>query len=298
MIARQFFLRLAALLFLAVRAVSCEEYALVLSGGGGKGAYEVGVWKALSEFGIAQKTTLISGTSVGGLNAALFACVTPSEAESIWLKEVPGRLQGDGSLISQAGLDSIIGEIGVEKIKTLSYPKVFVTAVRNDSLPKKLLKLVTSEIGSYSYRFLLNEEADSDEIRKKLLATSAFPLVMKPVKLSDGNYYSDGGQQHIGGDNTPVAPVEENAGRVGKAFVVYLKDVGSSSRHSALRRPSEGSPVDFIDIVPSVALGNFWEGTANFSEEKIASLIELGYSDTVALLRANDLNPVSSFWFR
>lgn len=49
--------------------------ALVLSGGGAKGAYQVGVWKAMTELGIAKDICVISGTSVGGINAALFASV-------------------------------------------------------------------------------------------------------------------------------------------------------------------------------------------------------------------------------
>ena len=47
-----------------------QKYGLVLAGGGGKGGYEIGVWKALKE----SKTLSIgavSGTSVGALNAAL-----------------------------------------------------------------------------------------------------------------------------------------------------------------------------------------------------------------------------------
>ena len=36
----------------------------VLSGGGAKGTYEIGVWQALQEVGIASNITAISGTSV------------------------------------------------------------------------------------------------------------------------------------------------------------------------------------------------------------------------------------------
>lgn len=43
---------------------------LVLSGGGGKGAYEIGIWKALDEYGVTPNIVAISGTSVGGLNSA------------------------------------------------------------------------------------------------------------------------------------------------------------------------------------------------------------------------------------
>ena len=39
-----------------------KEYALVLEGGGTKGAYQVGVWKALKELEI--KIKAISGTSI------------------------------------------------------------------------------------------------------------------------------------------------------------------------------------------------------------------------------------------
>jgi NTE family protein len=46
---------------------------LVFSGGGGKGAYEIGVWKAFKEYGIDKYVCAVSGTSVGALNAALFA---------------------------------------------------------------------------------------------------------------------------------------------------------------------------------------------------------------------------------
>ena len=47
-----------------------KEYGLVLAGGGTKGAYQVGVWKALQELKINIKA--ISGTSIGALNGALF----------------------------------------------------------------------------------------------------------------------------------------------------------------------------------------------------------------------------------
>ena len=48
-----------------------KEYGLVLEGGGAKGAYQIGAWKALKEAGIRIKG--IAGTSVGALNGALIA---------------------------------------------------------------------------------------------------------------------------------------------------------------------------------------------------------------------------------
>ena len=61
-----------------------EKLGLVLSGGGGKGAYEIGVWKYLKEIGLDKKISVISGTSVGGLNAALMGTEDYENAECIW----------------------------------------------------------------------------------------------------------------------------------------------------------------------------------------------------------------------
>lgn len=83
--------RLRVLAFaLLVAVLTCSAHAtpaaLVLAGGGAKGAYQVGVWKAMTELGISKDVQVISGTSVGGINAALFASVRdPRQIELLWL---------------------------------------------------------------------------------------------------------------------------------------------------------------------------------------------------------------------
>ena len=62
-----------------------KKVGLVLSGGGAKGAYEVGVWKALDIMGILPYIDGIYGTSVGALNAALLDTCGTWEAQNIWL---------------------------------------------------------------------------------------------------------------------------------------------------------------------------------------------------------------------
>ena len=57
---------------------------LAFVGGGGKGAYQIGVWKALVETGIADQVKAVAGTSVGGLNAALFAQGDLGRAIETW----------------------------------------------------------------------------------------------------------------------------------------------------------------------------------------------------------------------
>ena len=57
-------------------------YGLVLGGGGAKGAYQIGVWKALNELEI--EVGYVCGTSVGALNGAFFAQKEYDIAHQMW----------------------------------------------------------------------------------------------------------------------------------------------------------------------------------------------------------------------
>ena len=268
---------------------NCPKYGLVLSGGGGKGAYEVGVWKAFLEYGIAPKIRAVSGTSVGGLNSALFAIRPYDEIERIWLNIVPDKLTQNDALISQEGLNDILSSIPLVKLKELTFPQVYVTTVRNRFI---LAKLIKSKPGQYATRFNLNSEDSVLQIKKKLLATSAFPVLCPSVKLADGFEYSDGGNEAVGGDNTPIDPIVDNHLDIDKIFVVYLA-------HEPARKVKE---IDYdtktlIQIVPSIELGGIFEGTANFTSSRIKLLIKYGYEDAIAMLQKNGYYPVSTSWF-
>lgn len=271
------------------RVNSSSKYGLVLSGGGGKGAYEVGVWKALLEYGLAQKLRAVSGTSVGGLNSALFSLQDYDQLEELWLTHVPDKLTQDDALISQAGLTDIISTLPITDLQSMVFPQVYVTAVRNRFI---LAKLIKSKPGQYATRFNLNSEKDPEQIKKQLLATSAFPIVCPSVKLADGYEYSDGGNEAAGGDNTPIDPIADNHPDINNIFIVYLA-------HEPKRRIKE---IDYdtktlFQIVPSIELGGILDGTTNFTSSRIKLLINYGYEDTVHVLEQNGYFPVSDFWF-
>ena len=59
-----------------------KKTAFVLSGGGSRGAYEIGLWKALKELGI--EIDMVFGTSVGAINGAMVAQDEPELAERLW----------------------------------------------------------------------------------------------------------------------------------------------------------------------------------------------------------------------
>ncbi|MBQ3955018.1 MAG: patatin-like phospholipase family protein, partial [Clostridia bacterium] len=58
------------------------SYALALEGGGAKGAYQIGVWRALRQAGI--RIAAVAGSSVGSLNGAMIAMGNLEKAEELW----------------------------------------------------------------------------------------------------------------------------------------------------------------------------------------------------------------------
>lgn len=69
------------------RAVQAVKVGLVLSGGGAKGAYQVGVIRALAESGI--KVDMVAGASIGALNGAIVASadtlhIAAQHLEELW----------------------------------------------------------------------------------------------------------------------------------------------------------------------------------------------------------------------
>ena len=59
-----------------------SETALVLGGGGAKGAYQIGAIDALEEMGVRALSAY--GTSIGALNAAMYAQGSIDEARALW----------------------------------------------------------------------------------------------------------------------------------------------------------------------------------------------------------------------
>ena len=56
--------------------------ALVFSGGGSRGAYELGAWQALDEIGLMFQA--VYGTSIGAINAGFFAQGDLELARRLW----------------------------------------------------------------------------------------------------------------------------------------------------------------------------------------------------------------------
>ena len=118
-----------------------ESFGLVLSGGGAKGAYEVGVWQALHEAGLAGDVTAVSGTSIGAVNAALFASwPDPKGAERLWLENL-GKVFVPNDRILQMASERKFAEFLDGKLQTYAE----IAGIPAASLPEDSRRAIERE---------------------------------------------------------------------------------------------------------------------------------------------------------
>lgn len=146
---------------------------LVLSGGGAKGAYQVGVLKALQEYGI--RIDVISGASIGALNGAIL-CAAPSldigieRLEEVWKKlgessplamKPPSYL----SLLLLAGL-----KINPIAAATTALASVVRVAAQREGieLPDAATDFSNGVLSDKPLKMLLDEYLDMDGLRNGL----------------------------------------------------------------------------------------------------------------------------------
>jgi len=191
----------ALLLLVAAPARACEPargpadapVALILSGGGAKGAWEAGVAAALVERGLPVR--LVAGSSAGALNAAMVADGRLDRLQELWrtvTREqvytlrpsvvlaglLPGvltllALDRAGSLLDPAPLRELIaGSIDLERIRA----------------SRVELLVVATDLARYDKRAFDNRTVSVDA----LLAAAAVPGAFPPVRV-DGVPLVDGG---------------------------------------------------------------------------------------------------------
>lgn len=216
-----------------------HSWGLVLSGGGGKGAYQAGVLKAIQEAN--ANIIAVAGASVGALNAAMFATYPVNSMVQIW-KSISSEIA-----LSQEHLGDLIRANAIPSLMRKSK----ITCYANG------YNILTGKTEYYC----LNEHHD-EEIVKLLLASAAMPIVYPPVTFK-GNLYWDGGIL----DNTPVEILYQKGFR--NIIVVYLSpDV----------KEEVYKDTNMIYFAPSEKWG-FLDGTLNFNYKDIRAKIDLGYRE-------------------
>lgn len=243
---------------------------VVFEGGGGKGSYQIGAWKAIRDMGIEPYITCVSGTSVGALNAALFYKGNFHLAEEMWRgisnddilfeKKLDDYSNGD-CLFSQKKLSELI-EIAIKgSAKSCTCKKCYVTCRYRDKSEHKY--------------FEWSNFYDIELKKRVLLASAAIPVVFESIEI-DGEMFVDGGAN---GDNIPVRPLE-------KDDLDYIVVIHLSNNPAII----SGYKQDVIEIFPSKALGGLLNGTLDFDSKSVKERMDLGYYDTQsALLKLADL---------
>ena len=251
-----------------------KEYAIALEGGGAKGAYEIGVWKALQEAGI--RFNAVSGSSVGALNGAMFAMGDLDKAVEFWQNIRFSQVMNVD--------DTTMKRVFNKDFKDLDIRSLFKGAVDTvkqggfDVEPLRALlreainedEVLASPVNFYlvTYSVTDRKELDIDvkslekgELYDMLLASAYFPA-FKHEKLG-GKMYTDGGVQD-------VVPVHSLTSRGYKDLIVIrIFGVGVEKR---FKMPED---VNVTTIAPNQDLGN----VLNFSGEQSRYNMRLGYYD-------------------
>ena len=238
--------------------------ALVLAGGGARGSYQVGVWRTLTELG--WNPQIITGTSVGSLNGAMFALDLYETARDMWtsirsqdVMELPEETRNLTELhqflrdvVRAGGMDVTPLEEIVERV------------LDEDALRASPIRfgLVTVEKRGLKPRELPLEEIPKGKVKDYLLASAAcFPALR--AKQIDGVQFLDGGYR----DNMPTALAQKMGAE--ELVCVDLEGVG-------ITLPNRTG-------LPTTMVRSYWElgDILHFDPDTARRNIELGYYDTL-----------------
>lgn len=259
---------------------------LVLEGGGGKGAYQIGVWKALRELKIDNLIQGVSGTSIGALNSVLFAQGDLEMAESIWMGITrEDVLPIDNMELFTKGIKLFIGNKNINFIKRF-LPKLLeqgnvsregLLHILNENIDykkvnesNKSIYVTCTEIPEIRTKYFKLNDCDVETIKKVLCATSAIPPIYECEEI-ESTKYVDGGMV----DNIPIQPLYGEGFDV--IFVVHLNREFGIDRN---KFPS----ARIIDIIPSSEQGGVFTGVLDFSQDSVRKRIITGYEDTMNLI--------------
>ncbi len=243
---------------------------LVLSGGGGKGAYQLGVLKALKEKGLLDEVTAISGASIGAVDAMLYAMENIDLMYKAWEEidmltlfdvELEMLIQQRPYFSRSQMLDLISKYIDFDLIKYGKY-KIYnsICKINNDG---------SQPVAEYR---CLNDY-DIDTIKKILLASTALPIIYEAVEI-EGNHYRDGGIC----DNTPIKPLYDAGIR---DFIVIGLQHGKKFNYQ------KWPDANVIAIYPSRDLGDLIDGTLDFTSKSVMYRQMLGYKDGLRAVKTH-----------
>ncbi|HAZ06236.1 MAG TPA: patatin [Acetobacterium sp.] len=259
--------------------MSQQQYGLVLSGGGAKGAFEMGVWKALKECDYSLGAVI--GTSVGALNAAMIAQDDYDIAMEFWSNLTINQVLD----LNEKMTNTYVDQWSKESFDV--FRNGFLTALFSDGLDISPLRhnltrlicedairnspirfgLVTVDITSLKPRQLMIDDIPQGQLIDYLLASAALPIFQK--QEIDGKTYLDGGFF----DNVPINfMLEQNFSQI----------ISVEFPAPGMRKWVRDNNAEIITVNNSEFLG----GILNFDTRQIEQNIQLGYLDAMKVFGA------------
>lgn len=239
--------------------------ALVLSGGGGRGAYECGVYQYLEEAG--WTPDILVGTSIGAINAAAIASgKTARELEAAWLSTRTRDIQRFWRVRPWR---SVYDTSPLRHTLTR-----FIDFDRLARTERRVL-ITATEIERGDLRVFDNQEIALTP--DHILASCSIPLVYPWTRVGDAHYW-DGAVMM----NTPLRlAVDAGADEI---IVVLLSPVGER------RIPLPRRPWEALAIVLDLALSATYENDLR-QLERINRLVRAGLDDVHQLIRCHVVVP-------
>lgn len=265
-----------------------KGYALVLGGGGAKGAYQIGAWKALREANI--RIQAIFGTSVGAINACLIGQGDYFRAEQLWssltisqILDIPQELILDGKLnltpktipLLRTFLHTTFKEGGLN-----TQPLVYlIKSYLNEEKLRKSgidIGLVSLQLDTLQPLKAFLSDTKPGTWADYLLASAAFPGFKSP-KIGTTSFI-DGGLYN----NLP----HELARQRGYRRIIVVDNSGLGNN-----RPPQLAGTETIYIKNTMSFG----GEFDFTPHILRNWMKLGYYDA---LHALDLIDGQLFFYR
>ena len=258
-----------------------KEYGIVLEGGGARGSYQIGAWKALREAGI--KIRGIAGASVGALNGALICMDDLEKAEEIWENiRYSQVIDVDDDVIEtvkKLDLKSLnLVKVAEDAKKILKDKGLDITPLKNliesvvdeDKIRSsdRELYLTTYSVTDRELLVLNAKDIPDGEIGDMLLA-SAYFTAFRNDKLG-GKRYLDGG----GWNNVPINILLEHDYK--DILVIRIYGLGYDSE----RTTEIPKDVHVTHIAPRQDLG----GILEFDRTRARKNMTLGYYDAKRVL--------------
>jgi len=237
---------------------------LVLSGGGAKGAYEIGVYKALKEIG--EEFAVVTGASIGSLNAlfvaqdeldaAINGWRTFTNAESLFSSEETDAQAFKKILVKNA----FKGGVSTDGLKAIVASMISEEKIRKSSIR---YGCVIVNAKTFKHREVTIDEIPEGQLFDYAIASCSLYPIFKLANIDDQKYM-DGGWY----DNIPInLAIDMGAERV---IAVDLKAPGNNHR-----KPKK--PIEIIKIKPSRKT----ESIILFDEKRVEDDMKLGYLDTL-----------------